>query len=87
MNEEKKKVGKLDQKTLEDVKGGIPYEDPGLIILDEPGEEPPPEEPGAPIGDQSCKDGFSNLGSGGCTNGYTNLGAGGCGHGDGVLQP
>jgi hypothetical protein len=89
MNEEKKKVAKLDQDKMEDVKGGIPYDEPALIPLDdavvvEPGE---PGDPGGVIvvgTGTTCADGSSVTG-GSCLSGYRNVGA--CGNGYSVVYP
>jgi len=101
MNEEKRNVAKLDQEKMEDVKGGIPYDEPALIPLDEP-VVVDPGDPGDPGGvivvgtGSNCESGYSNLGGscvegnsnrdGSCMSGDSNRN-GVCGPGQGVLFP
>jgi hypothetical protein len=88
MSEEKKKDGTLDQNKMEDVKGGIPYEDPGLIALGEvvvvPGEPGDPGDPGdvTTTGTGGCYPGIGNI-KGGCGPGQNNTGQDGSSCGDG----
>ncbi len=61
---------KLEQKAMEDAKGGIPYEAPKLNDID--------VKAGA-----GCGHGDQNAGTGGCSIGNTNTGDGGCKTGSG----
>lgn len=86
MSEVKKKVAKLDQDKMEDVKGGIPYEEPGIIPLDEPivvvtpgtGEDPTATTVVEPRG---CFDGYHDADS--CLPGHGAVNA--CGDGYSVV--
>ena len=80
MSEAKKKAAKLGQDKMDDVRGGIPYEDPAIINIGEPvipGEPGEPIPVGAPDPNSKCWEGSINLGSGGCFPGGFN-GGGGC---------
>jgi hypothetical protein len=97
MSEAKKKVAKLGQDKMEDVKGGIPYEDPTIIPLDgvtvtvPPGEDPtvtvtPPtgEDPATTTTiDTGCVEGHRNQRS--CFTGHGALYA--CSVGISINQP
>jgi len=86
MSEAKKKVAKLGQDKMEDVKGGIPYDEPAIIPLDDPivvvptvpGEDPTT----GTITDKSCTAGWHNR-EGSCFDGHGNVGA--CGNGFSVV--
>jgi len=85
MSEAKKKVVKLDQDKMDDVKGGIPYEDPAIINIGEPVIPGEPDPLAAPDPDSKCWEGSVNLGSGGCIPGGFN-GGGGCVPGGNIME-
>jgi len=88
MTSKKKKIESLDRSTMEEAKGGIPYEEPNLTDMDDPtGTLPSENDPtGTGTTVTSCMDGSSNSGNGGCLSGFRNTGVGSCGSGTSNME-